>query len=336
MTSTLPKPAQFSALLQRFFTDRMCQQRNASTNTIAAYRDTFRLLFRYVDKQYKKKASQFTLDDFDAALVLEFLEHLELGRKNCVRSRNSRLTALHSFARYVALQSIPAMHQMHQILAIPTKRYQKPLLGFLSRDEMSSVLDAPNSDSWTGRRDRLLLRLLYNTGARVSELITIRVCDVELGGSPSVRLLGKGRKQRTVPLWKDTATMVRQWLRSESLNLEQPLIPNRHGKQMTRSNVANRILVAITTAKKNVPTLSRRRISPHTFRHSTAMHMLQSGVDITVIALWLGHESPVTTHGYIEADLSMKDRALASLAPAKPGKLRYRASDALLSFLDNL
>jgi site-specific recombinase XerD len=289
-----------------------------------------------MNKHYKKGASQITLNDFDATLLLDFLNYLELERKNTVRSRNLRLTAIHSFARYVALQCPPALNQMHQILAIPTKRYEKPLLGYLSREEMLAVLDAPDPGTWAGQRDRVMLRVLYNTGARVSELISVKVSDVEFSGCPSIRLHGKGRKLRTVPLWKETASMLRQWLRVQSLQADQPLIPNRHGMQMTRSNVSVRLMAATTTASEKVPTLRGRRITPHTCRHSTAMHMLQSGIDITVIALWLGHESPVTTHGYIEADLAMKERALASLAPKKKGTSRYCASDSLLNFLENL
>lgn len=336
MTSLMCEPSKFSALLQKFFTERLSQQRNASPNTIAAYRDAFKIFFEYATKKLKKKASEFTLQDFSQTLVVGFLDHLELSRKNSERSRNARLTAIHSFARYVSLQCPEALNQMHQILSIPMKRYDKQLLGYLSRDEMIVLLDAPNPTSWAGQRDRAMLRLLYNTGARVSELIRIRVLDVELTVSPSVRLLGKGRKLRTVPLWKETAGALRFWIRSQSLTAEQPLFPNRQGQQMTRTNVSERLLLAVTAAANKLPTLKGRRISPHSIRHSTAMHMLQSGVDITVIALWLGHESPITTHGYIETDLAMKQRALAAMTPPTTSANRYTPSDALLRFLENL
>lgn len=192
------------------------------------------------------------------------------------------------------------------------------------------------SRAWCGCRDRVLLRLLYNTGARVSELIGIRVRDVALDVTPSVRLHGKGRKQRTVPLWKETVVEIRHWLAANGLQPDQPLLPNRWGRQMTRSNVAERIARAVNTAIPNCPSLYGRTISPHTLRHTTAMHLLQAGVDLSVIALWLGHESPVTTHGYVEADLAMKERALAAIAPPDIRRTRYRPTDALLKFLQAL
>jgi site-specific recombinase XerD len=211
------------------------------------------------------------------------------------------------------------------------------MLGFLSREEIQALLEAPDDQTWYGYRDRILLILLYNTGARVSELIGIRVADVELTISPSVRLHGKGRKQRTVPLWKDTATKIRQWLLYAKLNPEQSLVPTRKGLPMTRSNVAERIALAVSSAIKHCPQLQGRKVTPHTLRHTTAMHLLQAGVDITIIALWLGHENPATTHGYIEADLSMKERALSTIAlPPEIGQVRYHPSDDLLKFLESL
>jgi len=217
------------------------------------------------------------------------------------------------------------------------KRFEKPLLGFLSREEIQALLEAPNEQTWCGYRDRILLAVLYNTGARVSELIGIRVADVELTISPSVRLHGKGRKQRTVPLWKETAAKIRRWLVFANLNAEQALIPTRRGLPMTRSNVAERIDLAVNLAANQCSQLQGRNITPHTFRHTTAMHLLQAGVDITIIALWLGHESPVTTHSYIEADLTMKERALATIAlPTEIGQVRYHPSDDLLKFLERL
>ncbi|WP_218002782.1 tyrosine-type recombinase/integrase, partial [Paraburkholderia mimosarum] len=207
---------------------------------------------------------------------------------------------------------------------------------FLSRGEAKALLDAPDRDTWYGRRDRALLKVLYNTGARVSELIGIHVSDLELDVTPSVRLHGKGRKQRTVPLWKDTAVELRRWIEYAGLRTGQPLLPNRWGRSMTRSNAAERIAVAANAAATRCPSLVGRSISPHTLRHTTAMHLLQSGVDITVIALWLGHESPSTTHGYIEADLAMKERALAAIAPLKTHRSRYQPPDTLLKFLEAL
>lgn len=217
------------------------------------------------------------------------------------------------------------------------KRFEKPLLGFLSVEEVQCLLAAPDSITWWGRRDRLLFALLYNTGARVSELISIRVADVTLeAGTPAVRLHGKVRKQRTVPLWKETAAQIRQWLQYAQLREDQPLVPNRYGQVMTRSNVAERLALAVAIATEQCPQLARRTIPPHTLRHSTAMHLLQGGVDITVIALRLEHESPVTAHGYIKADLTMKERALAAINPPQIKQARYRPPDSLLKFLEAL
>jgi len=336
MNPLLADSGEFSALLQRFFAERLIQQKNVSPRTVTAYRDTFRLLLRYIERERGKPPAKLTLNDFNATLVLEFLAHLEAERHNSVRSRNARLAAVRAFAHYVALQCPPALQLAQQILAIPMKRFDKPLLGFLSRDEVQALLTAPDANTWCGRRDRILIALLYNTGARVSELIGIRVADVTLEVTPSVCLHGKGRKQRTVPLWKETAVQIRHWLQYVGLRAEQSLVPSRRGLPMTRSNVAERIALAVTAATKKCPQLHQRKVSPHTLRHTTAMHLLQAGVDITVIALWLGHESPVTTHGYVEADLAMKERALATIGPPETKRTRYRPTDALLKFLESL
>lgn len=332
----LTDPAVFATLLQRFFTGRLLQQQNVSPCTVAAYRDTFRLLFAYAAQALGKPPAKLALGDFQAERVLGFLNWLETERRNSVRTRNARLVAIRAFARYVALQCPPALAQAQQVLAIPTKRFERPLLGFLTRDEVQALLVAPAATTWCGRRDRLLLRVLYNTGARVSELIGIEVRDVTLAATASVRLRGKGRKQRTVPLWKETATEIRRWLTHAGLQPEQRLVPTRGGLPMTRTNVASRLALAVSAATQVCPSLQGRRISPHTMRHATAMHLLQSGVDITVIALWLGHASPATTHGYVEADLAMKERALAKVVPPKAQANRYHPTDAVLHFLETL
>lgn len=336
MNPLLAVPAEFATLLQRFFAERLIQQQNASPRTVMAYRDTFRLLLTYAERERGKPPAKLTLGDFDATLVLDFLAHLETERHNTVRSRNARLAAVRAFAHYVALQCPPALQLAQQILAIPMKRFERPMLGFLSRDEIRAVLAAPDVGTWCGRRDRVMFALLYNTGARVSEMIGIRVADVMLAATSSVRLHGKGRKQRTVPLWKETAAEIRHWLQYADLRADQSIVPNRNGLPMTRTNVADRLTLAIDTATKQCPQLAGRAISPHSLRHTTAMHLLQAGVDITVIALWLGHESPVTTHGYVEADLAMKERALATIAPPETKRKRYRPSDAVLRFLESL
>ena len=336
MNPLLAVPAEFATLLQRFFAERLLQQQNASPRTVTAYRDTFRLLLNYAERERGKPPVKLALCDFDATLVLDFLAHLETERHNTVRSRNARLAAVRAFAHYVALQCPPALQLAQQLLAIPMKRFERPMLGFLSRDEVQALLAAPDAGTWCGRRDRVMFALLYNTGARVSEMIGIRVGDVTLAATSSVRLHGKGRKQRTVPLWKETADEIRHWLKYANLRPDQPLVPNRTGLPMTRTNVADRLTLAITVATKQCPQLAGRAISPHSLRHSTAMHLLQAGVDITVIALWLGHESPVTTHGYLEADLAMRERALATIAPPETKRKRYRPTDAVLKFLESL
>lgn len=336
MNPLLAVPAEFATLLQRFFAERLLQQQNASPRTVEAYRDSFRLLLSYAQRERGKPPAKLALCDFDATLVLEFLAHLETERHNTVRSRNARLAAVRAFAHYVALQCPPALQLAQQILAIPMKRFEKPMLGFLSRDEMQALLAAPDTATWCGHRDRIMFALLYNTGARVSEMIGIRVADVTLATTSSVRLHGKGRKQRTVPLWKETAVAIRGWLKYADLRAEQCLVPNRNGLPMTRTNVAERLTLAVTAATQQCPQLQGRKVSPHTVRHATAMHLLQAGVDLTVIALWLGHESPVTTHGYVEADLAMKERALATIAPPETKHKRYHPSDAVLKFLESL
>lgn len=336
MNSILTTPAEFATLLQRFFAERLIQQQNASPRTIAAYRDTFRLLLGYAEREKGKPPAKIALCDFDTTLVLNFLSHLETERHNTVRSRNAGLAAVRAFAHYVSLQCPPALALAQQILAIPMKRFEKPLLGFLTRDEVQALIAAPDTTTWCGRRDRVMLALLYNTGARVSEMIGIRVSDVSLAATSVVQLHGKGRKQRTVPLWKEAAAELRNWLAYADLRSECPVVPNRKRLPMTRTNVADRLTLAVTAATRRFPQLENRKISPHTMRHTTAMHLLQSGVDLTVIALWLGHESPVTTHGYVEADLAMKERALATIAPPETRQKRYRPNDVVLKFLESL
>ncbi|HUZ95676.1 MAG TPA: tyrosine-type recombinase/integrase [Edaphobacter sp.] len=332
------KNTSFSALLQRFFVDHLQQHRSVSPRTIAAYRDTFRLLLIFAERRFRTKPQHFTLEDLNAKLILAFLDHLEADRKNCPRSRNARLAALRSFLKYAAHHDISALHIIEQALSVPMKRIDRPLLGFLSREEMQAVLDAPDPDSWVGQRDRTLFTVLYNTGARVSEILHLRLDDLVLdGGAPAVHLHGKGRKQRSVPLWRSTASLLRSWRkRLNDSSSRAFLFPNRSGTLMTRSNVTQRLADAVGVAAQRFPDLPRRSVSPHTIRHTTAMHLLQSGVDITVIALWLGHESPATTHMYIEADITMKERALNRLQPVGPKRSRYQPPDQLMQFLVRL
>ncbi|MGF6963996.1 integrase/recombinase XerD [Paraburkholderia sp. WC7.3g] len=326
----------FATLLQDFFVERLMEQRAVSPETISSYRDSFRLFLLFASDRVGRCPSDLTLADMDAPMVLAFLRHLEVNRHNSTRTRNVRLAALRSFLKYAAHRDLSALAVVQRALAVPMKRCDKPMVGYLSRDEVQQLLTAPDPDTWCGQRDTVLLATMYNTGARVSEILALRVGDVILGSSPCVHILGKGRKERTVPLWRSTATLIKRWLPRIQDVASQRLFPNRSGNAMTRSNVADRMRIAVTRAKGECPQLAKRRVSPHLVRHATAMHLLQSGVDLSVIALWLGHESPSTTHGYMEADLTMKERALNSIQPPQVKNRRYRPPDRILQFLESL
>lgn len=304
--------------------------------TIATYRDTFRLFFVFTEHHLGRRPAELSLGDIGATLVLAFLCDLEKTRKNSARTRNNRLAAIRSFIHYVSMKEPIALAACEQILAIPMKRFEKPMIGFLSREQIEAILGAPDSETWSGRRDRVLFATLYNTGARVSELTGVRVSDLVLKPTASISILGKGRKHRTVPLWKQTALQLRQWLEFSPIGADQPLFPNRMGGRLSRTSVSDRLQLATDQASKSCKSLIGKRVSPHLVRHSTAMHLLQSGVDITVIALWLGHESPATTHGYIEADMAMKEKALNSIAMPETVISRFSPNDELMRFLDQL
>ncbi|MFC3677089.1 tyrosine-type recombinase/integrase [Ferrovibrio xuzhouensis] len=327
----------FPMLLQRFFVDYLRQQRAVSSNTVAAYRDTFKLLLVFAQKTIRKAPTDLVLADLDATLILAFLDHLESERKNTVRSRNARLSAIRSFLKYAAHQDLTALAVIERSLAVPQKRHDRAVLGFLTRPEMEAIIAAPDCTTWAGRRDQALFTLLYNTGARVSEAIDLKVGDVVLDVSPVAHLHGKGRKRRSVPLWKSTAAMIRHWLpRLTDASPRAHLFPSGRGQRLSRSSVTQRLGQAVAQAACTLPALADRPISPHTIRHTTAMHLLQSGVDITVIALWLGHEHPSTTHIYMEADLAMKEQALSRLQPIVTAPTRYRPPDQLMAFLQSL
>ena len=268
--------------------------------------------------------------------VLAFLDYLELERGNTARSRNLRLTAIRSFMRYASLREPTSLPVAQRVLAIPAKRFERPILGFLSREEMQALLDAPDRSNFSGNRDAVLFATFYNTGARVSEMTGLRTGDVLLERQSALHLHGKGRKERLVPLWKTTAQQLRSWLPRIDKGPSSPVFPNRSGRPLSRSGVEHRLRLAVKTAEKQCPSLSRLKVSPHTLRHTTAMHMLQSGVDITVIALCLGHEDPATTHLYLEADLAMKEKALSSLQEPSTTPLRFQANDPVLAFLESL
>lgn len=326
----------FPVLVQDFFLRRMVAERGASARTIESYRDAFELLLAFAEQHTGKRPSALSLADLDAPLVLDFLDHLESERSNGARTRNARLAAIRSFMRYISVRDPASLPIAQRVLAIPAKRFDRPVLGFLTREEMAAVLDAPSSSTWSGHRDAALLATIYNTGARVSEIAGLRVRDVLLDREMAVHLHGKGRKERVVPLWKSTAATLRVWLSRTKSGPEAPVFPNRAGTAISRSGVRDRLDRAVAMAARRCPSLRGRRVSPHTLRHTTAMHLLQSGVDLAVIALWLGHADPATTHLYLEADLATKEAALRRLDDPAPATARYRPGDRLLAFLDRL
>ncbi len=329
-------PPTFPVLLQNFFADFLVTQREISPHTIASYRDTFRLLLKYLHKNTGRSPVTFHLVDLQVSRLLDFLNHLEEKRHNTVRSRNLRLAAIKAFFRYAVSRNPEALAIAEQVLAIPAKRVEKPMLDFLSREETEAILATFDRTTFSGHRDFVLFLTLYNTGMRVSEIITLCRNSLQLEASPSIQIHGKGRKERQVPLWKNTVKHLKHWMAKLAQGPDDPVFPNREGKPLTRSGVESRLRLAVTAAAKKLPALRKKRVSPHTFRHTTAMHLLQAGVDITIIALWLGHESPATTHQYVEADLAMKEAALKKLQSPSTGKVRYRPTDELLAFLETL
>jgi integrase/recombinase XerD len=328
--------ASFPFLLQSFFTDRLLRQRQASTHTIASYRDSFRLLLHFAKEQLGKSPSKLMIEDLDAPFLGDFLQHLERVRKNTARTRNARLAAIHSFFRYVALEEPSHVLHCQRILAMPNKRHERRPIEFLNREEINAVLATVKRSTWIGRRDRSLLLVAAQTGLRVSELVGLTCKDVVLGTGAHVRCLGKGRKQRCTPLRPETATVLNAWLRERHGLPGDPVFPSIRGGTLSRDAVERLITKYTAIAKRTCPSLQRKRVSPHVLRHAAAMDLLQHGVDRSVIALWLGHESVETTQMYLHADMRLKEKALSRSAPlgVKPG--RYKPSDKLLAFLESL
>jgi integrase/recombinase XerD len=282
----------FPQLVQDFFLRHLIAQRGVSARTVESYRDAFELLFAFLQQRTGKTPSALQLADLDAPLVLDFLDHLENDRGNAPRTRNARLAAIHSFMRYAAIRDPASLPITARVLAIPAKRFDRPVLGYLTREQVAAILAAPDRATWSGHRDAVLLATAYNTGARVSELTALRVRDVLLDRDTAVHLHGKGRKERAIPLWKNTATELRGWLDRIGSPPDGPVFPNRSGAPLTRSGVRDRLDRAVAVAEQHCKSLHGQHVSPHTLRHSTAMHLLQSGTDLAVIALWLGHSSP--------------------------------------------
>ncbi|WP_386630499.1 tyrosine-type recombinase/integrase [Sulfitobacter geojensis] len=332
MIATYPLPV----YVQRFFTERLLTQMQASPNTIASYRDTFRLLLKYAEAQTKLQSTDLHVAHIDADIIGRFLTFCEENRGNSARSRNTRLAAIRSFFKYVAGCEPQLLHHCQRVLAMPSKRHEKRVVDFLTRDEMEALLKAPDQSTWFGRRDRVLLLTMLQTGLRVSELIGLRVADVELGTGPHVRCMGKGRKERATPLRKDSQNALKWWLAQSGAASSQPLFATIRGAPLSRDAVERIVRKHANTAAQHSSTFRLKRVTPHVLRHTAAMQLLQSGVDRTIIALWLGHESVETTQVYIHADIELKEKAMALTKPVDASNGRYRPGDELLSFLEAL
>ena len=312
-------------------------QRQASPHTIASYRDTFRLLLAFAEEHLKRPPSKLTLDDLNAPFIGAFLKpYRERPPQRRPHNATLRLTAIRSFFQYAAFQEPDRSALIQRVLAIPSKRHERPLIDFLTHPEILALLAAPNSTTWTGRRDRALLMLTIQTGLRLSELIRLRRCDIVLGSGAHVRCYGKGRKERCTPLTKQTVAVMKAWLQERGGSESDVVFPNARGTQLSPDGVQYLLAKHVAQARKTCPSLKEKRVSPHVLRHTAAMELLQSGVDHSVIALWLGHESPETTHIYLQADLALKEKILEKTKPLNIKASRYRPSDRLLQFLNSL
>ena len=324
-------------LLQGFFTDRLARQRQVSGHTIAAYRDAFKLLLGFVEQRTGRHPAQLSLAELDAGVIAAFLQYLQDARGNSVVTRNARLAAMHSFYGYAALHAPEHAAIIQRVLAIPPKRTDRAIVSYLTRAEADALIAAPDLATWLGRRDHTLLLVAIHTGLRVSELTGLKICDVHLGAGPHLRCLGKGRKNRCTPLTRQAVRALRTWLAERAGQTADPVFATRRGGRLSRDAVAYLVAKHAAAATRSCPTLAAKTITPHTLRHSCAMALLASGVDVSVIALWLGQESTDATQIYLHADMSIKERALARTAPGAPATTRrYKPPDTLLHFLDSL
>lgn len=332
----MPTVADLPSLLEAFFTQRLIAQRRASPHTIASYRDTFRLLFQFAEERLKRPPSKLTLGDLGAPFLSAFLDNLESARGNKARSRNLRLTAIRSFFRYAALEAPQYSALIQRVLAMPQKRHTRRQVGFLDRTEIEALLLAVDPSTWGGRRDHALLLTAMQTGLRLSELTGLRHQDVSLGVGAHVRCLGKGRKERDTPLTRSTAKVLGAWIKEQGQNGAKFLFPSRSGGQMSSDAVQDLVGKHVAAAARRCPAFARQRVSPHVLRHSAAMELMQAGVDLSMIALWLGHSGIETTQVYLDANLALKEEILAKTKPinAKPG--RFKPGDRLLNFLKSL
>jgi integrase/recombinase XerD len=328
--------AGFPTLLETFFTRRLIAQRRASPHTIASYRDTFRLLLQFAEKRLTKAPSRLAMEDLSAPFLGEFLDHLENTRANGARSRNLRLTAIRSFFRYAALEMPQHSGLIQRVLVIPNKRQSRPLVGFLTRPEIDALLAAPDRDTWLGRRDHTLLLTAIQTGLRLAEITSIRQQDVSLATGAHVRCEGKGRKERCTPLTKSTVTVLTAWIREQGEDGARILFPSARGGRLSADAVQHLVAKYAAVAQRSCPSLAEKHVSPHVLRHTTAMELLQAGVDRTLIALWLGHESVETTQIYLDANLTIKEEVLSKITPINTKAGRYQPDDDLLAFLKGL
>lgn len=329
MTSLAP-------VLEAFFTERLQRQRQASPHTIAAYRDTFRLLLGFAEKSRRKAPSDLLLPDLDAPLIGVFLDHLETDRGNGARTRNLRLAAIRSFFRFAASREPAHAAVIQRVLAIPQKRFDRDLVTFLSRTEVEAVLAAPDGATWLGRRDQALLLVAVRTGLRVSELTGLRVEDCVLGVGAHIRCHGKGRKERCTPIDRETGRVLRAWIKNSGAQTSDFVFPSRRRTRLSTDAVERLLEKHLEAASRTCASLALKHVTPHVLRHTTAVHLLEAGVDRAVIALWLGHEGVETTQIYLDADLAMKERALARTAPPHVGRQRFKPSDSLFAFLEGL
>ena len=328
-------PVSFAALLERFFTLRLMEQRQASPHTISSYRDTFRHFLKFVQPRLRQPPSRLKFEQIDAPLIVAFLDDLEKHGLS-VRSRNLRLTALHSFFRYAAFEAPAHSAQIQRVLAIPSKRFTQTLVQFLTRAEVEALLAAPDQRTWFGRRDHAFLLVAVQTGLRVSEMTGLTREDVVLGAGAHVRVIGKGRKERCTPLARFTRVVVKTWLREPQRGTRNVLFPSARGTRLSIHGVQYLLNKHRVTASMVCPSLKHKRVTVHRLRHTAAMDLLQAGVDRSVIALWLGHESVETTQIYLEATLAMKEQALAKTSPPHGRAARYHPGDELLGFLNSL
>jgi len=326
-----------ATLVERYFTERLMRQRNVSANTVASYRDTFRLLFRFAQVRLRKPPSALALEDLDAPFIGTFLDDIEARRGAGIRTRNLRLTAIRSFYRFTSFEEPAYSALIQRVLAIPSKRHDKRQVHFLTRPEIEAILAVPDRTTWLGRRDHALLLLAAQTGLRLSELIGLDRNAVHLAAAAHVRCIGKGRKERCTPLATHARTALSSWLKEPARHGAAALFPNMHGGRLSADGVQSLLAKYVRVAGTTCPSLMSKRVSPHVLRHSAAMELLQAGVDCSVIALWLGHESVETTQTYLHAHLALKEAALARLTPYERGKpTRFQPNDRLLAFLDAL